>query len=505
MVDGNTYPPTPEQQEALDIFSTRKPLRIAAGAGTGKTTTLAMCARSTPRIGTYLAFNKEIARDAEQAMPNTVACRTVHSVAARLLRQHHPEGNALLNRLGAPRMAPWKMAKRLRLGALIVQVPTGDGPGRFRPKVIQPNYQASLVMRAASVFCNSADPEPGEQHFPYVDGIDPMVGGRRTYVNNRQVARALLPALRRAWADLTSATGELRFFHDVYLKMAALGGYPIPGEYLLFDEAQDASPVMLGWLAAQQDAQVVYVGDSNQQIYEWRGAVDALALLGDDIPTAYLTQSWRFGPPVADVANLVLDVLHADLRLRGTPSIESVVYPNAPGIRRPRAVLCRSNAAAVQQVLNFQERGMAPHLVGGADDLVWFAEAAARLQAGEAAGHPELSCFDNWREVQQYVEDDPGGGDLRMLVNLIDSYGTDIVIEALSGLLAQEEADVVVSTAHKAKGREWESVRLAPDFEPPDGGELGASEWRLLYVAATRATHHLDVSACLPLRELLGA
>lgn len=503
MVDGRIHRPTVEQQVALDAFAGGGPLRIQAGSGTGKTTTLAMLARSTPRVGTYLAFNKEIASDARRAMPATVDSRTVHSIARTAILYDYPHGRALLQRLDSGRVSPWQAARHLDLGHLVVTIPNPHGaPHR---KVLQPNWQAGHIQRAVTVFCQSADPEPDTQHFPYVDGIDPPgPDGRRTYANNDRVALELLPALRRAWADLCTPTGRLRFGHDIYLKLWQLGKYQIPGEFILFDEAQDASPVMLAALNAQVDKQIVYVGDSQQQIYAWRGAVDAMDLLDPATPTVFLTQSWRFGPAIAEVANLVLAELGAELRLTGTPSINSTVHL-AGGRVRPHAVLCRTNAVAVEVVLGFQERGLSPHLVGGADEIVRFAAAAAQLQNGERTGHPELACFDSWREVQDYVADDPQGAELKMLVGLIDSYGVDIVIEALTGLAAQSEADVVVSTAHKAKGREWQSVRLAPDFEPPEDATLSHAEYRLLYVAATRAMHDLDLSTCLPLRRLTEA
>jgi len=502
MVEARSFPPTEEQQQAIDLFGTGDPLAIQAGAGTGKTTTLAMCARNTPRVGTYLAFNRDIAQDAARAMPVTVDCRTVNSVAYRAIRDQHPQGRALLERLNADRVAPWTMARYLGLGHLVVTVPLPGGGSR--QKVLQPTWQAGHIMRAAMIFAQSADPEPTARHFPYVEGIDtPGPNGRRTYHNNDLVAAELEPYLHKAWADLTAPTGRLRFSHDVYVKLWQLAGYQIPGQFLLFDEAQDASPVMMAALASQENAQVVYVGDSQQQIYEWRGAVDALDRLGDGINRTWLTQSWRFGPAIAEVANEILDMLDTPLRLTGTPSIDSEVLITRT-LGKPRAVLCRSNAAAVEAVFNYQERGMAPHLVGGADEIVRFAVAAAQLQAGERTGHPELACFETWREVTDYVENDPQGAELRMLVKLLDSYGPEIVIEALSGLSAQEEADVVISTAHRSKGREWPTVRLASDFEPQGNGELAAPEWRLLYVAATRATTTLDLSTCLPLRELLG-
>jgi UvrD-like helicase family protein len=492
--------PTPEQQQAIDLFTTGKDLVTEAGAGTGKTTTLGMMARATPRHGGYLAFNKAIALDAQRAMPHTVDCRTVHSVAWRAVSQGHPHGRALLDRTYHPRVAPWKAAKHLGLGVLVIQIPTPTGA--LRTRVMQPAWQAGHVMRALTVFCNSADDVPAAHHFPYVEGIDPPAdGGRRTYVNNRQLARELLPALERAWADMQSPTGALRFTHDVYVKLWQLGRYRMPVDYILFDEAQDASPVMLAALANQIDAQVVYVGDSQQQIYDWRGAINAMDRVADTVPRTFLTQSWRFGPPVADVANAILNRLDAALRLTGTTTVPSVVYDRG-GAPTPRAVLCRTNAAAVEAVFSYQERGMAPHLVGGVEDIVRFAEAAIRLQAGEQVSHPDLACFDNWRQVQDYVSEDPGGSDLRVMVKMLDDYGPQIVMDALTGLIGEDGADVIISTAHRAKGREWDRVRLGPDFELPE--DAPHAELRLLYVAATRATHHLDITACEPIRSLLA-
>ena len=125
-------------------------------------------------------------------------------------------------------------------------------------------------------------------------------------------------------------------------------------------------------------------------------------------------------------------------------------------------------------------------------------------QAGEKVSHADLACFDDWAEVRSYVEDDPGGSDLRTMVKMLDDYGPQIVIDALTGLVAEDAADVVISTGHRSKGREWASVRLAGDFQDYEGSPIPPEELRLLYVAATRATHHLDLSGCAPLRRLLA-
>ena len=52
-------------------------------------------------------------------------------------------------------------------------------------------------------------------------------------------------------------------------------------------------------LLQRQNAPKVLVGDPNQQIYCFRGAVNAMSLI-EGSTVFYLTQSFRFGPEVRD-------------------------------------------------------------------------------------------------------------------------------------------------------------------------------------------------------------
>lgn len=211
-----------------------------------------------------------------------------------------------------------------------------------------------------------------------------------------------------------------------------------------------------------------------------------------------LTQSFRFGPAIAAVANRILgEIDGADLRIVGTPEVPSAVGPTA----NPDAVLTRTNATAVQTVLNGQREGRRVHLVGGGGEVLAFAEAAGSLMAGDSTWHPELACFSSWGEVQEYVEQDPQGSELALLVKLVDDFGVETIRGALRHMAPEAEADLVVSTAHKAKGCEWDTVQLADDFPDPRQSfealvdpTLAAPELRLLYVAVTRARLLLDVS-----------
>ena len=64
------FTPTAEQAAALEAFRSGRHLALQAGAGTGKTSTLALLAGQNPtRRGRYLAFNRTIARTPPPASP----------------------------------------------------------------------------------------------------------------------------------------------------------------------------------------------------------------------------------------------------------------------------------------------------------------------------------------------------------------------------------------------------------------------------------------------------
>ncbi|NIL64925.1 UvrD-helicase domain-containing protein [Salinispora arenicola] len=98
----------------------------------------------------------------------------------------------------------------------------------------------------------------------------------------------------------------MTFTHDVYLKLYQLSRPRIPADYVLLDEAQDLSPVMASLFHFQTHAQRIMVGDSAQAIYGFRGAIDAMRKFTADQHLT-LSQSFRFGPPIAREANKWLD------------------------------------------------------------------------------------------------------------------------------------------------------------------------------------------------------
>jgi len=357
--------------------------------------------------------------------------------------------------------------------------------------ILAPQQTARLVMETVQQFCRSVDRAPSGYHVPSKPGLD-------TPECLAMLREALPPLAAKAWDDLTSTDGQLRFSHDIYLKLWQLSGPRLPADYVLLDEAQDADPVIAAIVKAQSHAQLIAVGDRCQAIYGWRGAVDAMTKFPADVRLP-LAQSFRFGPAVAYEANKWLAILHAGLRLRGYDRINSAVTTMSAA----RTVLCRTNAKAMTEAMNaMAANGRKVAIIGGGRQILALAEAAITLKAGTGTSHPELFAFRTWGEVQDYAAHDPGGSDLQVLVNLIDSHGPETIIDAVRRLSDERYADLIISTAHKAKGREWDTVRIAEDFREPKQDpdrpgelpEISSPEAMLAYVAVTRAKLTLDRS-----------
>lgn len=459
----------------MEAFATAGDMVLEAGAGTGKTSTLKLMAAARPGVrGVYVAYNSAIAKDAQKSFPATVDARTAHSFAYRWIAQHWGHA-ALRARLHGPRIPAGQTARILG-----VNEPLRLGTDRM----LSPQQVARIAMETVGRFSNSAETQPEKWHVPAVNGVEPA--------ERVALVQLIVPLARKAWTDLSRPRGELRFSHDVYLKMWALTDPQLPGDFVLLDEAQDSSPVVAAMFNNQRNAQRVAVGDACQAIYGWRGATDAMTQMVAD-HRLYLTQSFRFGPRIAAEANKWLEQLEATLRLTGTPTIASRIAE----LTAADAVLCRSNAEAVTRLMDCHTAGTPAAIVGGGNDVRRIAEAANQLRDTGKTWHPELCAFTSWGQVQDYVENDHGGQDLKVAVDLVDKYGADEIIDAIDRAVPELKARVTLSTAHKAKGREWNTVQIASDFREPrdEDGETTApsrEESMLAYVAVTRARQILD-------------
>ncbi|SFX75527.1 UvrD-helicase domain-containing protein (plasmid) [Streptomyces atratus] len=178
--------------------------------------------------------------------------------------------------------------------------------GRDLALVAGATHAARLVMGMVRKFCYTTDRQVMARHMEPVNGLD---GPGQDYL-----ARTLLPYAHRAWEDICLPAGRLRFEHDHCMKLWAMTSPQLGADFVLLDEAQDTNPVLEEVFLAQ-DAQRVCVGDPAQQIYGWRNARDVMT--GFPAEQLRLTQSFRFGPAIAEVANRWLGHAESEMHLTG--------------------------------------------------------------------------------------------------------------------------------------------------------------------------------------------
>lgn len=471
--------PTAEQQQSIDAAKSGQNLVIRAGAGTGKTSTLKMIAYAlAPKRGLYLAYNKAIQVEAAAKFPSNVTCKTAHAMAFR------EYGKPRIDRINGQRTSARAAGAILGIERF-TYTDEGGNAGKVAPRQI-----AVTVRNALSHFCNSRDERPQWRHIEAPEQLsgDVAVAFRRH----------VMPYVTSAWDDLVAEDGRLTqpyMSHDAYLKMWSLSKPKLGFHFILFDEAQDANPCIAS-IVEGQSCQQIMVGDQAQAIYGWRGAVDAMHTFKADHEVE-LSKSFRFGAAVAEQANRWLVFTGEPLRITGFEQVISKVER----LDDPDAVLCRTNAGVIDASMNAQKRGQKVAITGGTAQVESFVRAALKLIEGGECEHPELGIYASWDEVAEAV-DNGEASDIGPMYRLIDKYGCGAILDVCRNSTRPDQADVIVSTAHKAKGLEWDRVRIAPDFLPPkEGGEISKAEAMLIYVAVARAKLVLDNSALAWLDE----
>jgi superfamily I DNA/RNA helicase len=452
---------TEEQAHAVDTFGTGNHLRVIAYAGAGKTSTLVQMAKARQTRGIYIAFNRAIAQEAGAKFPMNVQCRTSHSIAYRTIAAAGYDTEKMTTAIST------RVLHAARLAIPLC-------------RDLSAETTKQLLTQTIRNFCQSDLDAPRERHVPKPKKpVDEDAW--------RDHRAAIARAARELWSQMIDQNSRTPLGHDGYVKLWQLGKPRLPCEVLYIDEAQDLNPVLID-VAQNQDCQLVSVGDSHQQIYAWRGAVDALNQLpGFEVR---LTQSFRFGANIANFANGLLEAMGETVPLRGNGRTDDYIDGESSGLAS--AILCRTNSGVIQNAAMLLDLGVQVWVPGGANEMLSLVEDAERLQGGQGARSADLLGFSTWREVVDHSNTDDGAG-FKVFVSLVDKYGCRELRRILGQVLpSQTEGAVAISTGHKSKGLEWSEVELFEDFMIA-GRDVSIEERRLFYVAATRAKHGLMV------------
>lgn len=446
-------------------------IKSTAGAGCGKTTALKGAVTDCSRAGAsrllVLAYSKALISEMQSAFGSCAVVRTFNSIALESVR-------AITNARSIGQIYPSHVIQAFDLNK--------------KRLPIDPQTFAKIVIGIVGKFCSSADRAFTSAHVPsWVR--DPVVADL-----GLQYATVLFDALR------VSSRTTLPLSHDVYVKDWHLQGCPGLSNYdqVFLDEAQDASDVMLSCLAYAQRA--TYVGDAGQQIFQFRGSQDAmLKVPGREYP---LTLSFRFGPPIADLVNRILQCKSSPppIKIRGLAGKPSRVGTISPRDEHTR--IFRTNTALIRDAITLRDLGESFTIVGDTNDLRDKAESVFALirNAPKEAKHPAFSFFKSHDSLAEWSCDHPGTDTAQVYLLARDyEQREEDLIRVLSGRGQSSKGRVTLTTCHKAKGREWANVIVREDFGQSlaiarrRGASQFDDELNHLYVAASRAKSAVEL------------
>lgn len=456
--------PTDEQIAIRN--STANTLLVSAGAGAAKTTTLVLFAEAHPSTPmTYLAFNRAVREEAQRKFPKNVRCVTTHGLA------YSTHGKQYQAKLGNPKA--YQIAQALGLQ----------------------QQEAGAVLNIVTNFLTSKEREIG---LPHLAGVSVP-----SYQRDQYIAHA-----KRAWAMMCDVHNNVVVIpHDGYLKLYQLSNPTIRTDVILFDEAQDSNPVTLAIVEAQK-CRKVFVGDSRQSIYGFRGAVNAMDMIKAD-QHLHLTQSFRYGAGVARLANAVLGAYDPHPHpIRGAGKHETRF---AFDQTKPHTVLSRTNGLLFGEAVSALRQGVPFAFVGGVDNYkfeIVLDTYYLHANRKDLIKDKMISSFATYQDMVAYGKalDDK---EVNSLIRIVEEYGDEIpnLVERIrnEAVAVPTGNEILMTTAHKSKGLEWMDVRLTDDFtdmkaEKDNEGRLippDREEVNLLYVAMTRALRGIAVHSSI--------
>ncbi|XP_045714105.1 F-box DNA helicase 1 [Phyllostomus hastatus] len=477
-------------------------VKIMAFAGTGKTSTLVKYAEkwSGSRF-LYVTFNKSIAKQAERVFPSNVTCKTFHSMAyGHIGRKYQTK-----KKLNLSKLTPFMVNSVL-----------AEGKGGF--------IRAKLVCKTLENFFASADEELTIDHVPIWCKDNQ---GQRVMVEQSEKLNSVLEA-SRLW-DNMQKLGECKeeayqMTHDGYLKLWQLSK-PLLASFdaIFVDEAQDCTPAIMN-IVLSQPCGKIFVGDPHQQIYTFRGAVNALFTV-PHTHVFYLTQSFRFGVEIAYVGATILDVCK---RVRKKTLVGGNHQSGIRGDTKGQvALLSRTNANVFDEAVRVTD-GEVPakiHLIGGIKSFgldriidIWIL-----LQPEEERKKRNLIIKD--RFIRRWVHKEGFSGfkryvttaedkELEAKIAVVEKYNIRIpeLVERIAKCHIEDLdfAEYILGTVHKAKGLEFDTVHVLDDFVKVPCARhnlaqlphfrvesFSEDEWNLLYVAVTRAKKQLIMTKSL--------
>lgn len=483
-------------KEQHAIINSTGNIKVNAVAGSGKTTTIIEYAKARPRSSQilYLVFNRSVKEEAITKFSNhgmsNVTVETAHSLAYRhiYLGSHY--------RLKHNGYKAHEIIELLHIE---------NNKEKYTEFII-----ANHILKMLAFFCNS-----DKNRLQEIDYLSTITDRKaRAFVNS------LYPYIEQKANILMSKMdkGEIEITHDFYLKKFQLSNPTLSYDYILFDEGQDASMVMLDVFLKQKATKVI-VGDTHQQIYSWRYAVNSLEMV--NFKTYALTTSFRFNQDIANLAVKVIDMKKYIDKPTST-SIDGVEHSNSI---KAKAVLARTNLGLLVKAIEYvteKRQVKRLHFEGNINSYTYAADGASLYDVLSLCNNNRhlikdklIKKMNNLEDLIDYIEKTEDR-ELGMMVDIVREYGNEIpaIIQSIKDKHVdnKDDAEIVFSTVHRSKGMEYDVIQIVNDFvseellikQKENNNEENKyspaqinEEINLLYVAITRTRNRVYVPKIL--------
>lgn len=348
--------------------------------------------------------------------------------------------------------------------------------------------------------------------------------------------------------DLLGRIGNLDDVKDVVVRAAQMieDGEVEPNRIaktvLVIDEAQDMSgeeyALVHALMTANEEMRVIAVGDDDQNIYEFRGSDSRyMTQLLKESGTRFveMTENYRSSRHVVDFANAFVNGIGG--RLKNSPIIsmtrkegfvsihhhvsQTMYQPLVDDLLAHRGegsicVLTQTNEEAVILVALLRKHGLSSKLVQNMDGFRFWNMAEVRMflkQINSGINTPIIPN-DVWEKAKQKTFDRYADSSslhyLQRCILLFEQtnktkYHTDfkefVFESSVEDFCDLSGADVVVSTIHKSKGREFDDVYMLITNSQHIQDEV----LRRYYVGATRAKGRLFIHTNAPIFDRMLA
>lgn len=455
---------------------------ISAVAGSGKTTTLLELLKMIPLDKTvlFLAFNRSIVGELKTKVParlTNVEIKTCHAFGMKhVTNKFESELESSKYQNIAKRMSvKWADVDDSNMASYIATVCKLVGLGRL--SMIQTKDQLEVLAEKHDIDTINGECERAVEII--------KIGSKDTTI-----------------VDYT----DMIYFPNIY--DVNVKQY----DYVFIDECQDLNTCqreLMMKAVKPETGRFIAVGDESQAIYGFAGAdIESFNIL-KAIPNTIslpLSVCYRCDTEMINLAKTIVPQIEA----RTGASAGYVGDGSIDEIKIGDMVLCRNTFPLVKLCMHFLSKGIPAHVMG--QDIGENLIAALKNTKEPLVSKAIAKLYRDLDKIEKKIlkkgetkmaKLDPKYQQFLEKISVIESLSEDIeytsdVIEKITSIFNDDESSesIILSTVHKAKGLESDRVHIIHEELMPskyclDIPWMMVQERNLMYVAYTRAKHHL--------------